>query len=316
MRFKLDFAFNSSCQISIQNSQLMMGSCFAEEIGQLLTKHRFDVTVNPHGVIFNPLTLAGLLSRYVTSAAYAETDILQHQERYYSLQHHGRFSSDIKDELLQRMNDALYLGSTAVQRSEAVLITFGSAWVYTYLTSGNTVANCHKLPAQLFSKRLLSVSELTDAWQPVLQALKKVNKQVVFTVSPVRYIRDGLHENNISKSVLQLSVHELCSQFDHVHYFPAYEIVSDELRDYRFFKEDLVHPNQQAITYVFERFVQTSCTPHTQQAVADIRAWLLMQEHRPVGYNMPEQTAFIQKRQHTAEALHQKYPFLGDRGIS
>lgn len=316
MRFKLDFTFNSTCHISIQDGQLMLGSCFAEETGQLLKKHRFDVTINPHGVIFNPLTLAALLSRYAAATPYGDSDILQHQERYYSLHHHGRFSSHHKDELLQRMNDALHLGASAFQRSETILITFGSAWVYTFSTTGETVANCHKLPAQLFSKRLLTVSEITNVWQPVLHTLKKLNKQVVFTVSPVRYVRDGLHENNVSKSVLHLSVHELCGQFNHAHYFPAYEIVTDELRDYRFFKEDLVHPNQQAIQYVFERFVETACPSQTKQAVADIHTWLLMQEHRPISNNEQENRLFAENKKRSTETLLHKYPFLIERGVS
>lgn len=294
----------------------MLGSCFANEIGQLLKKHLFDVTINPHGVVFNPLTLADLLSRYAEATPYVDSDILHYQERYYSLQHHGRFASQLKEELLQRMNDSLHAGALAFQRSETILITFGSAWVYNFSATGYTVANCHKLPAQLFSKRLLTVAEITKAWQPVLQALKKLNKQVFFTVSPVRYIRDGLHENNISKSVLHLSVHELCRQFDHIHYFPAYEIVTDELRDYRFYKEDLVHPNQQAINYAFERFVETACTLQTKQAVADIHAWLLMQEHRTIGNNEQENKLFAENKQRSTETLLHKYPFLGERGVS
>lgn len=291
----------------------MLGSCFAEEVGGFMRQYFFDVTINPHGIIFNPLSLAAVLHRYMHGEAYTEKDLLPYEQTYYSLSHHGSFSAKDKTELITCMNDALQTGMESYRKSDTILVTLGSAWVYEYNQTREVVANCHKLPGNLFNKRLLRTDEIINAWMPILQAMQKAGKHILFTVSPVRYVRDGLHENNLSKSVLHLALNELCNMFGNAHYFPAFEIVNDELRDYRFFKEDLVHPNAIAVKYVFERFTATACDEFTREYLKAVSSYITLANHKVMS---PDKTNLEQHQAKIAQLkseLLARYDFLQTR---
>jgi hypothetical protein len=311
MRFKLDFQFGSSLQISIQDAMLALGSCFAEEVGLKLRNDLFDITINPHGILFNPLSIANVLQVYAQNQD--EKLIYEYNGRVVSLLHHGSFAASSTALLQNQLTDASYIGIKAFQRSNIIMFTWGSAWVYQWNETGQVVGNCHKLPSSLFTKRLLTVAEIVQAYTPILSKLLNEGKQVVFTISPVRYMRDGLHENNLSKSVLMIALHELQKLFASIHYFPAYEIVTDELRDYRFFKQDLVHPNELAISYVYEKFEANCLSEQTKSIIKEIRQYATMLNHTIHHEGTDDALIFKQKLEASKFTLQAKYPFLTNR---
>ncbi|MEZ4880272.1 MAG: GSCFA domain-containing protein [Chitinophagales bacterium] len=225
---------------------LLLGSCFAENIGALLAQHYFNIEVNPYGIIYNPMSLASSLQEIIDRKQYTEEDVFLYQELFASFNHHGKFKSTNKEELLNEINNTIIYFNNYINNLDVLFITFGTAFVYEHIANQQVVANCHKLPSSTFNKRLLNSTEIVSTYLLLIKRLQAVrpNIKIVFTVSPVRHIKDGLIENNRSKAVLLTAVHELVEQLDACFYFPAYELLIDDLRDYRFFDSDLVHPNQ------------------------------------------------------------------------
>ncbi|PCJ28598.1 MAG: GSCFA domain protein [Flavobacteriales bacterium] len=244
----------SEFNISHQSPLLLMGSCFSQNMEKKLVDNKFNVTINPNGIIYNPISIANTLTRIIKNEPYKEQELVQFNNKWVSFHHHGSFSSHDKTECLTQINSSLRNAHQELKACNTLFITMGSAWVYEYENFG-IVANCHKIPNKQFCKRLLSVKEILSSFDSIKKELKSIN--VVFTVSPVRHIKDGLHENNLSKSTLQLAINNLVEQHDNYSYFQAYEIVIDELRDYRFYKNDLVHPTEMAINYVWGKFAET-----------------------------------------------------------
>jgi hypothetical protein len=231
------------------------------------------------GIVYNPLSIAEGLNRALDSNEYTENDLVYANELYHSWGHHGQFSGRDKQEVLDRVNlNQWELKKYQNSPNAALVITFGSAWVYEY--QGEVVANCHKIPSNRFTKRLLPVDEIVTTFNSLIERLAPVN--IILTVSPVRYIRDGLHESTLSKSVLHLAVDQLQKRFENVHYFPAYEILIDELRDYRFYAQDLVHPNDQAIEYIWSRFLNAFGDEQTQSMISQWEKLFQRMNHRPL----------------------------------
>ena len=313
MQFKLDYTFNTRHTCSIRNSFLMLGSCFADEVGGVMHSELFDVLVNPHGVVFNPLSLSQLLKDYGLQKKYTHDDLLSHSGQYMSLKHHGKFRHNDAVALLHQLNDATEKASAYLLHTDVVILTFGSAWIYEWVNNKEIVANCHKLPASMFSKRLLTIEEIVEAYVAVLSADIFQHKKIIFTVSPVRYIRDGLHENNISKSILFLAIQRLVSLFSNADYFPSYEIVTDELRDYRFFKEDLIHPNDLAIKFVYNKFCENLLDKESNDILKEIRPVIKMRNHRTIFQDSIEQHKFNEITAQKLNSLLSKYPFLTNR---
>ena len=231
----------------------MVGSCFSDEIGEQMKQRYLNVTCNPFGTLYNPLSIAQALN-YQLPMTNDQLPLVEYDGMWHSMSHHGSFSRPTREEAEQAVRASIQTMQQALQQASIVIITFGTAWVYEM--NGEIVGNCHKLPADRFTRRRLSVEEIVAAWQPILE--RYPDKHWLFTVSPIRHIKDGLHENQLSKATLLQAVEYLGD------YFPSYEIVLDELRDYRFYSDDLVHPSSLAITYIWERFVDTFCTPQTR----------------------------------------------------
>ena len=313
MQFKLDFTFKTRHTYSIRNSFLMLGSCFADEVGSVMHSELFDVMVNPHGVVFNPMSLSELLKDYNLNKKYSHDDLLFHSGKFMSLKHHGKFRHYDAVALLNQLNDATENASAYLLHTDVVILTFGSAWIYEWVNNKEIVANCHKLPASMFTKRLLTIEEIVDAYVAVLSADVFKQKKIIFTVSPVRYIRDGLHENNISKSILFLAIQRLVSIFSNADYFPSYEIVTDELRDYRFFKEDMIHPNGLAIKFVYDKFCENVLDSESKDILKEIRPVIKMKNHRSIFQNSIEQQKLDEVLLQKLNNLLSKYPFLSDR---
>ena len=256
----------SAWKIGYEDKILMMGSCFADEIGEQMTQRALQVTCNPFGTLYNPLSIAQALT--MTEMP----ELILHDGLYHSMAHHGSFSRVDRQETEQAVRTSIDTLQQALQEATVVIVTFGTAWVYEM--NGEIVGNCHKLPADRFTRRRLSVDEIVAAWQPILD--RYPDKHWLFTVSPIRHIKDGLHENQLSKATLLQAVEQLGD------YFPSYEIMLDELRDYRFYADDLVHPSSLAIHYIWERFIDTFCTPQTRNEMTiQFKRWKQTQ-HRPM----------------------------------
>ncbi len=263
MNFQLPFSVpESTVKISHQDTIVLSGSCFTEHIGSRLKEAKFKTLVNPHGILFNPLSIASGLEFSLRQKEYTDADIFLLNGVWSSWDFHSSFSNTSMDAALQSMNAGIMEAYTLLKEAKFLVVTFGSAYQYflkaeyTEHNCSHPVANCHKAPGNWFDKRLLTPDEMLRGWSDVLDALQQFNPQlqVVFTISPVRHYRDGLIENNRSKGRLVELAHTLTEQYSNCKYFPAYEYVMDVLRDYRFFEEDMVHPNSQAAQYVWEQF--------------------------------------------------------------
>lgn len=297
-------------QVNIQQAMLLVGSCFAEEIGAKLSERKFNSLVNPHGILYNPLSICGAVSEYIENKKYIQADIFLHDELWRSFSHHGKFADINADACLQNINHNINEAHTQLKNAKWLVLTFGSAFAYTH--NDAVVANCHKLPAAQFKKVLLTKEQIVAEWQKQLNVLKAFNPQlqIMFTVSPVRYVRNGVIENNRSKGILLDAVHTLVEQNTNCFYYPAYEIVIDELRDYRFFKEDLVHPNHLAINYVWQKFVDAACDDETKNFIADYEPVMRSLQHRDLQQETSASIKFKKALEEKQSALKKKYPFV------
>lgn len=246
----------SDAGITYTTPVMFLGSCFANEIGYRMASGKLKVMTNPHGTLFNPFSVAGALDRFISAHIYTPEDIYLHQNRYMSLGHHTAFSSYDREVLTERLNGVSRAASSFIREASFLFVTFGTSYVYTLRESGAIVANCHKLPSGLFDRRQASWQEIADRWRATLVRLAEINPslKIWLTVSPVRHLSDGAHANQLSKAHLMLAVEELLSHPSVTGYFPAYEIFMDELRDYRFYGTDMVHPSETAIDYIWEKF--------------------------------------------------------------
>lgn len=251
----------SKWQIGYEDKILLVGSCFADSIGQMMQQRALQVTCNPFGTLYNPLSIAQALQMTEMPP------LVEHDGLWHSMAHHGSLSRADKHEAEQAVSDSIQTMQTALNEATVVIVTFGTAWGYEMSNqhsaiSNQIVGNCHKIPAEQFSRRRLSTDEILQTWQPLIA--RYPDKHWLFTVSPIRHVKDGLHENQLSKATLLQAVEAISGQPSAVSYFPSYEIMLDELRDYRFYAEDLVHPSPVAVQYIWERFIEAYCTPQTR----------------------------------------------------
>ncbi len=262
---------------------LLLGSCFAENIGQKLLDFRFCGDVNPFGVLYNPMSIADALERLLAQKSFTEYELFLHNELYHSWAHHGSFSCRTATETLEKINKRFETACNHLQGAKLISLTFGSSWVYEY--EGKIVANCHKVSNNQFVRRRLSVDEIVERYEKLFNTLFAKNPQlhIILSVSPIRYMRGFLPENQTNKAILLLATEELVARFpQNVSYFPAYEIVLDELRDYRFFADDMLHPSNLAVEYIWQRFSETYFTSATQAQLPIIEQELKRQAHRPL----------------------------------
>lgn len=269
--------------ITYNSNILLIGSCFTENMTERLQKAKFRSLANPNGILFNPLSVAQSLDDYIMHRQYAQHELFYLNELWNSWDHHTRFSHIGAVEALKSINQSLDEASNAVHTVSHIIITLGSAFQYYLVDNNRPVANNHRAPAQWFEKRLLDISIIIERLAETLDKLFAVNKdvQVIFTISPVRHIRDGVIDNNRSKARLIEAVHTLCNQYVHCVYFPAYEIVIDILRDYRYYDIDFVHPNFLATSFIWEQFAKACIEPTTQQLMQQVQEITTARAHRP-----------------------------------
>lgn len=292
---------------------MLIGSCFAAEMGERLSYAKFRCDVNPYGVLYNPLSISAALREIETGKRYGEKDLFFFRECWHSPMHHGDFSSPDAVEALRRINGRLQEAHAAFSRLDCLLLTFGTAWVYEAKETGRIVANCHKQPETGFTRRRLSVDEIVLDYQALLSELwlQAPRLKVLLTVSPIRHVRDGLHANNLSKATLLLAVERLQVLFpERVFYFPAYELLVDELRDYRFYAEDLVHPSEVAIRYVWERFVRSCVSTEALRIMEESENIRKALFHKPFHPDTDEYKSFLRQILLKIERLDEKYPYL------
>lgn len=292
--------------ISHNDSFFLIGSCFTESIGEKLAICKFDTFTNPTGIIFNPISVVNGLKSVFNQTEYFEENLIEHNGKWISFQHHGSFSSFDKERCLSEINSSIKKAHQQLNKSKTIFITLGSAWVYEIADFG-VVANCHKIPNNKFEKRLLSVKEILSIFNQIKEDLKEFN--VVFTVSPVRHVKDGLHENNLSKSTLLLAINNLVEQNKNYHYFPAYELVIDELREYRFYKDDLVHPTNLAVNYVWEKFIECYFEEETKILIDEIQKLKIAANHKPFNFESKEHQLFVKKQIELMKNLSEKIDF-------
>lgn len=286
----------SDTALEIDDRVFSIGSCFASEISDLLKTGQIQTLNNPFGTIFNPFSINQAVKRLYHSEFYDEDDLIKFNEEVISLDHHSKFNSRFVHQTLEKINAEIELGNRFLQETNWVIITYGTSFVYEFMPKKKLVANCHKIPGKYFEKRLLTHLEITDAVFETVTLLKdicKENVQILFTVSPVRHTKDGMIENTLSKSKLIAAIHEILPQFENCHYLPVYEILMDDLRDYRFYKEDLIHPNRQAIQYIWEKFGNAYFSDETMDFVEENFKIAKALEHKPGDEKSPKHQEFL-----------------------
>ncbi len=292
-------------KISYSDKILLLGSCFADNIGAKFGEHYFQTTVNPYGTLYNPASIAKALSGVVNREM--GIGIVQHNGLWHSFSHHGSFSRIDKEDLVRACEQSRVQLCVALQQATTVMVTFGTAWVYEY--EGEVVANCHKLPANQFVRRRLTVNEIVAMWQPIIDAMP--DKHWIFTVSPIRHIKDGLHENQLSKAVLLQSIEQLSGlSIANCSYFPSYEIMLDELRDYRFYAEDMVHPSTVAVDYIWQRLMDAYMTADTQNEMRILHQLWRDRHHRFLHPESDEAQSFQEKICKRLQDIQQRYPWI------
>lgn len=312
MDFHLEFTPKAfDVKINHQHNLLLIGSCFTEQIGTKLANHKFSVLDNPNGILFNPVSITKSILNYIDNKQYSEADLFYQNECWNSWGHHSRFSNPDKAQCLNTINESQTEAYEFLKNADWLLITLGSSFVY-QLNDNNVVANCHKVPTDKFTKRLLSIEETSSTLQKMIDKAVAFNPglNIIFTISPVRHLRDGFVENNRSKATLIHAVHQLVEKNEACYYFPAYELIIDDLRDYRFFAEDMVHPNYAATNYVWEKFIATCIDEPSQQLMKQIAVIVAAKNHKPFNPTSEQHKKFLQVNLEKVKKLQQQFPYI------
>lgn len=300
--------------IDYSSDILLVGSCFAENMADKLSYFQFRNTLNPWGILFHPLAIEKMFYSVVNQVPFLENDVFCHQEVWSCFDVHSSLNTLTKEELLhtiQQKNQHLY---QRLPKFSHVVITLGTAWVYQHKSTGKYVANCHKIPQKEFSKELLTAEQIVQSLHNIVDLVSKVNPdcQFIFTVSPVRHIKDGVVENQRSKAHLISALHEFIqhADSDKLYYFPSYEIMMDELRDYRFYAEDMLHPNETAVAYIWEKFVEACVDKTTSEDMKKVEEIRKSLNHRPFNSDTSAHQKFLDNLNQKINALQQKFPFM------
>ena len=285
----------SKHKISLDSQILTLGSCFADVVGNQLRNNKLDVLVNPFGTLFNPLSIFKILSPTYTQAD--ENLYAENQKMWFHYDFHSQFISNSKENLKEQINQTIYAINSLLPTTNCLIITFGTAFIYRLLNPQTYIANCHKMPNSLFEKELLSVKDICKGFAILHAALKETNPdlQVILTVSPVRHTKDGVPENQVSKSILRTACHYLTTDYEDVEYFPSYEIMMDDLRDYRFYKPDLIHPNEVAEQYIFEKFAETYFDENLKEFIKEWTSIQTALNHRSFNEKSENHQVFLKK---------------------
>ncbi len=282
-------------QIDYSSQIVLFGSCFTEKIGEKLDYLKYKSSTNPYGILFNPISIENAILECIENKNYTEKDLIFHEEYWHSFNHHSDFSSMESKLVLEKINSSIKKAHCDLKNASHIIITYGTAWVYEYLDTKTKVANCHKIPQKKFAKKLISPEEIEKSISSIKEAIKKLNPNstVIFTLSPVRHLKNGMVENSLSKACLLTAIHKSIDKSSR--YFHAFEIMMDDLRDYRFYSDDMIHPNALAVTYIWSVFKEiwiSKKTNETSRRIEDIQKSL---NHRPFNTQSKEYNKFKEK---------------------
>ncbi len=295
MKFRTEIQIpQASSQIEYSSKILSIGSCFALSIGGKLCEAKFEACVNPIGVLFNPLSICSTLERFEQRRLAKLDELQQGQSEWFHFDFHGSFSCVEPQQTLEKINHAVNLGHAALKQSDVIIITLGTVWIYQLAESGEVVANCHKEPSRRFTRRAMSVEEVVHAL--AVQVEKYPSKQFIFSVSPVRHLLDGLAENSLSKATLRVAISQIAERYSNASYFPAFEILMDDLRDYRFYADDMLHPSQKAIEYIWSKFCQSYISPSACTTMQSVETIIRAAAHRPFNVESNAHQEFCRKQ--------------------
>ncbi len=297
-------------KITPSSSIFLMGSCFTENIGEKFSQAGFYVEVNPFGIVYNPISIAFHIERLIRRKLYTSSDIYLRNELYHTFDHHSSFSKNSAEELLLSANETLLKSADILQNANYLFITLGTSFVYKYKATGEVVANNHKYPDSYFEQKLLEVEDIVLAFSNVITLLKEYcpTLKVVFSISPIRHFRDGIQANTISKSTLSIAISKLQKVFSQIDYFPAFELVMDELRDYRFYSDDMLHVNNLAVNYIWNRLQDSYLSPECLQMEREYQKIYSDLNHRPFNENSAQYQLFLSKLKLKIESYYLKYP--------
>jgi lysophospholipase L1-like esterase len=297
--------------INYDSNIFLLGSCFSENIGNKLNHFKFQSIQNPFGILFHPKAIETLITNAVNQKVYSSEDVFLQNEVWHSFDVHSSLSSENDKSLLKKINAAISVTNKKLKEASHIIITLGTSWVYRFIETDTIVANCHKIPQKKFLKELLTVDEITKSLSTILVLLKSINKNIhiTFTVSPIRHLKDGFVENTQSKSNLISAIHTILVDTN-VSYFPSYEIMMDELRDYRFYAEDMIHPNKTAINYIWEKFVDTRFSEESLPTMKEIEAIQKGILHRPFHEKSEQHQHFLEKIVKRKEKIKSQFPFI------
>jgi hypothetical protein len=302
--------------IDYTSKVLSFGSCFAENMADKFDYFKFQNETNPFGIIFNPVSIEKIIERTIQEKWFTEKDVFFHNERWHCFEVHSDLSNSDRQELLETLNKAISETQKQLKEATHIIITYGTSWIYKNLESDQIVANCHKVPQKQFSKELLSVDAIQKSIQNTINLIQTLNPEInfIFTVSPVRHIKDGFAENQLSKSHLFAALHQVLkthnSQFTIHNYFPSYEIMMDELRDYRFYAEDMLHPNQVAIDYIWHRFSENYIAETAISIMKEIEEIQKSLRHKSFNPESEQHQKFLAKLQEKMNLLGEKLPHI------
>lgn len=293
---------------------LSLGSCFADNVAKRLARAKFPITASPTGILFNPESIADAIERFHATLGGAEptlevADLVVADGRYHHFDFHSALSHSNPEQAIAQMQQALTIGSRALAQSQVVIITFGTAFAYRHNDRAKIVANCHKQPHHIFTREMLSAEDIAQRYTALLHGPLQ-GKQVIFTISPIRHLSDGLEQNSLSKATLRVAIGKIMTECDNAEYFPSYEIVQDELRDYRFYCEDMTHPSKVAIDYVWERFSSAAFDLSTQQIAQQAEKIVAASEHRPFDATTEQHRSFCRRMLEQIAALETKWPAM------
>jgi len=296
-----------------QTPVMLIGSCFANNIGNKLEDYKFRVQTNPFGVVYNPTSIYNSLNILLDKKTFTSKDLCFYNNKWISIYHYTNFSDENQDKCIKNINECLEKSYGFLRSCRFLFITFGTAMVYEYIKTGQIVSNCHKIPPKEFNQKLLTIEEIVNDYCIILNKLitEIPELQVIFTVSPVRHWKDGATCNQLSKSILNVSIHQLINKFPlNASYFPAYEIVMDDLRDYRYYNSDMLHLNQVAIDYIWEIFLQAYFEPETIKLNHQLDKIISAYHHKPVNPESKEYRQFAESILNYISELTIQYPFL------
>ena len=289
-------------RIDYNSKIITLGSCFAENITKRLAAAKFCVKHSPVGILFNPASIASTLTAFAERSAVDCGRIVRRSEGWVSLDCHSELTMPTEEEAIKTLQNAIDEGHKLLRSATCVIITFGTAWVYEHIATGRVVANCHKQPSREFCRRRMSVEEIVALFKPLMEGVLR-DKHIIFTVSPIRHTADGLTENCVSKAILRLAADTLSSTYDNADYFPAYEIVTDDLRDYRFYAEDMVHPSAQAVEYIWQRFIESALADSAVELLPKVEKIIAAATHKPFNPNSEEYATFCKRYLTEAQRL-------------